>query len=261
MVLEYWRGRRSRLENLEERAGLLWGRYQRELRQVYAIREFLEAIDTKDRTICELGEEFCRGNEEFRPCRSRFYAAARLVGFRYLVSRRIFRQKPNHKQACFFALKEIICRIFRSRSSTFFFDATTFCFETNPRRAWQNSANKTSFFSSTNYLRYHLLMVLGAEGVFAFQVVLGKVPSSAIFAFLHEVAAVLRADPGVVAPTLVLDNATVHKTQLMKRLARCSGLTFVFTAYHSPFMNPIEEAFRFLKSEYRNLHAINELAN
>lgn len=131
-------------------------------------------------------------------------------------------------------------------------------FETNPRRAWQSNEKPGRFYSSTNYKRYHILLAAGINGVFAFRVVLGKVYQEIIVSFLLSCWRELRIRQALTDIHVVLDNATIHKTDLMKRLSAGTGMKFLFTSCHSPFMNPVEECFRFIKSKYRNRHHINE---
>jgi hypothetical protein len=50
----------------------------------------------------------------------------------------------------------------------------------------------------------------------------------------------------------------MHKTELMKLLAGAGVASLTFTGPHSPFINPIEEAFRFIKAPLRNRHFFDE---
>ena len=58
----------------------------------------------------------------------------------------------------------------------------------------------------------------------------------------------------------IMDNTTIHKTELMKRIAAKSGLVFVFTSPTSLHESD-EEVFRFLKASSINLQTINEYYN
>ena len=104
-------------------------------------------------------------------------------------------------------------------------------------------------------------MICSTTRVFAYQMVLRKTPRQVIAKFLFSaLERFTQQNPGT-QTTLVLDNATIHKTILMKNLAVSTKTRFLFTASHSPFMNPIEECFRFLKCKFRNKHFIDEFCN
>ena len=134
-------------------------------------------------------------------------------------------------------------------------------FEVNPHRTWQSKESLAYFYSSTNYRRFHLLLAVGISGAIAYQVILGRVKKEAIAEFLCECwKEMQRKQPGTQIK-VVLENATLHKTELIKRICVETGMSFIFTAPHSPFMNSIELCFRFLKSGYKNCHNINELIN
>jgi len=228
------------------------------MRVIYSVSDYLDSTDTGDKTLRRLWLDARTANGLAGLSFLSFRRVMDLIGYNYKVSVRKFRKKPYHSHDSFFAYREIVKLCLQVPDSTYFFDSTTFSFETNPRRSWQSARNVTSFFSSTNYRRYHLLMIVNNQRVFAWQIVLGRVASTGIAAFLCEVVKKIRLEREQGVTHIILDNAKVHKTLLMKNLAEKSGLVFLFTSSHSPYMNPIEEVFRFLKGSFRNLHAINE---
>ena len=104
------------------------------------------------------------------------------------------------------------------------------------------------------------MMVVSTRKVYAYQVVLGKSPPCMIPVFLRQILQRMRVERPFETLRIVLDNAKVHKTALMKGLASSTGAIFIFTASHSPFMNPIVFCFCFMKAGFRNDHFISELA-
>lgn len=232
--------------------------FHQELIRIFATKLFLETTDTREKPLAHLWKEFKATKPGLRLSLRRFREIIHLLEYDFRVSRRVFRKKPLHPQISFQAFSEILHTLAETPNSLFFFDCSSFVFELNPKRAWQHASYPTQFFSSTNYKRHHLMMVVSTRQVFAYQVVLGKSSSFMIQMFLREVIERIRAECPSEIPKIVLDNATVHKTLLMKGLARSTGASFIFTAAHSPFMNPIELCFRFLKAKFRNRHFISE---
>ena len=243
---------------LARREERLCQEYATEMKEVYAVSDFLESVSTGDKALKRLHADFVSRLPGVKLTLGRFRRALMLLGYAWRVSTRVFRKRPNHGRVSFLAFRQILRRLAHQPSHLFFFDCSTFLFEQNPRRSWQTRLTPTAFFSSTNYRRFHLLLVIGETGPVAHQIIAGKVPKGAVASFLARVCQRLREACGEQPVTVVLDNAQVHKTELMRRLAGSTGVCFLFTAPHSPFMNPIELVFRRIKAGHRNRHEIKE---
>ena len=232
-----------------------------ELVRIKTVSEFLSRTDLRDKTFKTIYREYKQQFMGLSGGITRFRNEARLLGYNYKVSQRQFRRGVNHSLTAFKAFESIVRTLNQSPNSVLFFDVSTFAFEVNPRRAWQSKQRPAFFYSSTNYKRYHILLSANVSGVFAYQVVLGRVHSETILEFLFRCQQKLRSNSANTQCCIVLDNATIHKTARMKRMVAATDITFLFTASHCPYMNPVEECFRFLKSKYRNKHRINEFIN
>ena len=250
-----------RLNGLANRHEAILEEAREGLEHVYRVKEFFDGQSNENMTIRQLHKRFNTNAGQNSLSFRKFYQIVRLVEYKYLVSKRTFRANSNHFRVAFFAFETIARTFSTDQNSLLFFDSTTFCFEVNPRRAWQHRENPTVFTSSTNYKRFHLLMLISTTRVFAYQVILGKVLPNSIALFLFKTLNRFQTDYPGVEPSLVLDNAKTHKTLLIKRCAVACKTRFVFTAPHSPYLNSIEECFRFLKCKYRNRHNIEELPN
>jgi hypothetical protein len=223
-----------------------------------ALYDILESTDRRDKTfsnICQLVEARL-GAGPVSPRRVR--RALKLLGFGYNVSHRTYKTTTEQRRATFFALASIFRELNLNQQNLFYFDTTTFSFETIPRRSWQSPTCRTWFAGNSNYKRYHLLMVMGRDKVVAWQVLVGSVTTIVISSFLMSVLGAIREAHPSRVPVLLLDNCKLHKTELAKRLAESNLAVFTFTGPHSPFINPIEEAFRFLKGPARRTHFLNE---
>jgi transposase len=104
------------------------------------------------------------------------------------------------------------------------------------------------------YGRWHRLTVLGAltlGGVAACLAIPGAADTDVMAAFVEQVLApALR--PGQV---VVLDNLSVHKAPVVRRLIEAAGCRLLFLPAYSPDLNPIEPAWGKLKGRLRSAAA------
>ena len=249
------------LSNWPSEKELMISEMNYELQRIQTISEFMMETDLRDRTLRVIFNEYKEQFPRFTNGLARFRNEIRLLGYQYKVSTRQFKKNANHPFIAFKAFESILQAVSQVPESVLFFNASTFSFEVNPRRAWQCKEKSACFNSSTNYKRFHILLAAGNVGIFAHQIVLGKIYSETIVDFLFKCWQQMRSQNPTTSLYIVLDNATVHKATLMKKMCVATGTTFLFTASHCPFMNPVEECFRFLKSKYRNKHRIHEFVN
>lgn len=229
-----------------------------EVRFACEVRDFMEGDAKRDGSLSQMYHLFKkRGGQKLVTLR-RFRKALALLTFRYNTSCRTFPTTPKQREATFMALNNVFLNLIKNEQTVYFFDTTTFCFEAHPRRSWQTSDCRTFFRASSNFTRYHLLMILGRGGVCAWQVFIGKITTAVISSFLFFACRHFRESQPQLTPWLLLDNAKMHKTELMKLLAGAGVASLTFTGPHSPFINPIEEAFRFIKAPLRNRHFFDE---
>ena len=235
-----------------------WPSIVKKVKDVAAVHKFLVDMDTGDQTIDSIWQLLRETRRSPALSLAEFRRAMSLLGFRYSVSVPVFPSTNQTRRTVFLALEEILAHCRLNPQRMLFFDCTTFSFTQNPKRSWQSPEQLTTYYTSTNFRRYHLLMVLGPNGVYAAQLILGKMVKGVTLNFLIEVIDQTMSTAEPQAYTLVLDNAKLHKTADVKALATASTTTFLFTAPHSPFMNAIEDAFRYAKAADRNRHLIEE---
>lgn len=56
---------------------------------------------------------------------------------------------------------------------------------------------------------------------------------------------------------VLLDNVRLHKTASVLETGRRLGVTMLFSAQYSPFLNPIEQLFNYLKRHLRRRGALS----
>lgn len=64
----------------------------------------------------------------------------------------------------------------------------------------------------------------------------------------------MRSNPKYADRNLILfmDNAAIHKHPIILEVARMFDVTILFNCEYSPWLNPVEQLFRFLKSKIRD---------
>jgi transposase len=83
---------------------------------------------------------------------------------------------------------------------------------------------------------------MDAVGVVAYQIYHGSVNGQRFAEFVSKIPS---------GRTLILDNASIHKTKLVRSACEDREIRLVFTPPYSPWYNPVEFAFSKIKSVYR----------
>lgn len=133
------------------------------------------------------------------------------------------RRRFGHEIISFLTFRHIVRTLGDAPNTLLFFDQSTFLFEVNPRRIWLSRANRAIYVSSTNFKRYHLLLLVNLDGAVAWQFYTGRSNSLVLCRFLLSSLISLRQAHLLTRFQLVLDNATLHKTISFKRLAVLQG--------------------------------------
>jgi len=90
----------------------------------------------------------------------------------------------------------------------------------------------------------------------------GTIDSALFATFLEEICSKLRDDPDYKDRAIVflLDNARVHKVDICHALSAKFGVSFIYNAEYSPWINPIEKYFQLLKQDLRKLHPATKIS-
>lgn len=94
-----------------------------------------------------------------------------------------------------------------------------------------------------------LIAAISLRKVVSHQILEGGVDSVVFENFLYQTITALQndADTAEKAIVILLDNATIHKHSLIKETARQLNVTLLYNAEYSPWLNPIEQLFSYLK--------------
>ena len=99
-----------------------------------------------------------------------------------------------------------------------------------------------------------LIAAMSQEKVVASQFIEGGVDSSVFASFIDELLLSIKSNPALQGKQVVLlmDNARIHHHSLVLETARKDGVMVLFSAEYSPWLNPIESLFAFLKHSVRS---------
>ncbi len=125
---------------------------------------------------------------------------------------------------------------------TMMLDESGFYFHDQPSRGWSERGRRVPKAKVAPRRRLSLLLATDRSGVVASQVLSGGVRGQHIAQFIAS----LPRDR-----TLILDNASVHRTQAVKELCAQRGIVLRYMPPYSPWFNPVENAFAQAKHEYR----------
>ena len=96
-----------------------------------------------------------------------------------------------------------------------------------------------------------LIAAISFEKVVAHQVIEGGVDSVLFENFIYQALTSIRKDRGNAGKDVIIlmDNAVIHKHRLVLETARDLKVNVLFNAEYSPWLNPIEQLFGYLKKQ------------
>jgi len=98
--------------------------------------------------------------------------------------------------------------------------------------------------------QWNLLLGISLDGFKNVELHLGSTNQVSFLAFLNEFLYCLKTQEKITFKKyfLILDNATFHKTHLIKSLSSKFEIPFLFIPTYSSFLNPVEYMFNYIKS-------------
>ena len=125
------------------------------------------------------------------------------------------------------------------------FDESSFYWDDRPRKGWAPSGCRVHRSARKGgRKRVSLLLAVDENGVVASQLLSGGVKSEAIVKFFSMLPD---------GRPIILDNASIHRTKIMKDLCSRKALDLRYTPPYSPWYNPVEFCFSEIKARYRPL--------
>lgn len=220
-----------------------------------SLYQFLTSTHLKASTFKDIYVAF----KSTYPCNASFSKVKQLCdlfGLKYIKKRQLFDNSPDTRSQ----RKNFVCHLFRFWSfndvEVVFFDITSISDHSFKKRFWSTPLNPNYYEPKFTYNMTHLLFAVNSEGKFACRFSKGNLCSEYVLEFFKEVFNIYRGLNRHKRIVFVLDNATMHRTKIVKKFAIDEKCTFLFIAPKNPFLNIAEFYFRFLKSPLRRHHSI-----
>ena len=103
-----------------------------------------------------------------------------------------------------------------------------------------------------------ILSAITRDKVIANQLIEGGVSGVIFENFLYKALTDMRSSPEYENKEIVLlmDNARIHKHPLVLKTLRDLGIKVIFNSEYSPWLNPIEQLFSFIKRKLKKEHIL-----
>ena len=113
-----------------------------------------------------------------------------------------------------------------------------------PRKGWSSKGTRVPKEKPSPRRRLSLLLATDKRGIISKRILAGGVKG-------HHVAEFLESLPD--GRPLILDNASVHKTHVVRNICKAKDISLRYMPPYSPWYNPVENAFAQAKHAFRRL--------
>lgn len=175
-----------------------------------------------------------------------------VLDIKYKKIKKRYKENPMIKNWRIVFLNELINLYINKKNDVYFFDCTSFNYNSKAIYSWQMKSCQMSYKPINDFKAVHLLMVISFKKLVSFQLIKGSLNSKIVVKFLNESVKQIRGHQQGKQIHMILDNATIHKTELMKSFALKLKIHFHFIVPRNPFFNIIEFVFRYMKSRKGN---------
>ena len=127
---------------------------------------------------------------------------------------------------------------------TIMFDESAFYMNDRPRKGWSTKGTRVPKAKPSPRRRLSLLLATDKRGIVSKRILAGGVKGDHVAEFLE------RLPDG---RPLILDNASVHKTHVVRNICKAKGINLRYIPPYSPWYNPVENAFAQAKHAFRRL--------
>jgi transposase len=183
----------------------------------------------------------------------RFSRFTKAIGFTYANVKRDVNNSDQMK------IKRIQCAIdmiemYRMKNVHILsFDVTSINSKSFKKMNWQMKNCQKGHKNIFYYNATHILMLISLEGIESFFIIRGNMSADLITHFLDTALKKFKEKSNQHLPIkLILDNATMHKTLVMKQMILHHDINVIFPPPCNPYLNPIEFIFKFIKQPLKS---------
>jgi len=130
-------------------------------------------------------------------------------------------------------------------------DETYFHVQMLPKYGYSKRGSRCSVPTSTcrpKAIKVSLVMAVSNSGIIGWKAIVGNINTESFTKFIKELSI-----PDASYKYAMMDNVIFHKSQSVKDALKSKNLDSLFIPPYSPFFNPIEHVFSFLKQRFRSL--------
>lgn len=137
-----------------------------------------------------------------------------------------------------------------------FFDVSAISDKSFKKRSWNLPYKITKIHKLYRYDMSHILCAMSLNGIEGIQIIKGNLINFDLIDFLKMVIKNYR-QRRLEPLHIILDNAKMHKTAYFQNYLVQQNVFLHYTVSNKPFYNPIEYAFRFLKSKLKKRYSMS----
>lgn len=143
-----------------------------------------------------------------------------------------------------------------SDENLIFLDETGFNMHTTRKYGYSQVGNKAYVnVPAKRGINQSLLCAISKEGVIGYELKEGSYNAESFIGFINRVIVPYFHEHPI--SVLIMDNARIHKTQAVLRALASGNIRYKFNVPYSPELNPIEEFFSLVKSQFSAIRVNN----
>lgn len=231
-------------------------KFQKELTVYERVYQFLNEHSFNEETIIQIYKKFIEKTSLIHIKFWKFYHCSREIGFKF---KRIQKSKISsdcNMEEKYLYFNRLIDYLKDDSKILLFFDITSINEDSFKTHKWSFRGKGTKIQKKFRYNLTHILAVISENNIEGIQFIKGNIINLDLINFLKRVFQNIRKTHGDVKIGLVLDNATMHKTDCFIGFMQNKSINLVYTIPNSPMFNPIEFFFRFIKSKLKRYNTL-----
>lgn len=218
------------------------------LRNFGNIWEFMKDFNIGSNTVSDIYDKFINSSVNSTMSLKSFEVMFKEMGYRYKKVRKALPCDQNITEKRIKYLDCISAILQDDKEIVWFFDVTTICENNFKQRAWSLVNTNNTFHPKFVYNKTHLFLLMDKHKLISFQFFKDKIINFDIINFFDQTLKQERIDEQNLKVSIVVDNATMHKTKYFKAYFENRSIQIIYTLKRHPFFNPAEYAFRFIKN-------------
>jgi len=211
---------------------------------------FINGRDHSTDTFGEIYRQY-QSQATIKVKQHQFFKLTKALSFRYVRSKRDIKNDQESKDRRIDCALRLIDLYRDSTTTLLFFDSTSINDKSFRKYRWATPTSRFGYQRSFYYNATHILMLVSIHAVESVWLHRGNLSSVIISHFLDSALCRFKEVHPERKITLVLDNARVHRTALMKQLTQFHRIRFFFPPPNNPYFNMIEFVFRLIKQKLR----------